>query len=61
LIIADNVVRAGAVLAPPPGDDAAVGARDFNLALAAEPRVEAIVLQQVGSKGHDGMALARVQ
>jgi caffeoyl-CoA O-methyltransferase len=49
------------VLAPPPGDDAAAGARDFNLALAAEPRVEAIVLQQVGSKGHDGMALARVQ
>jgi len=61
LIIADNVVRAGAVLAPPPGDEAAAGARDFNLALAADPRVEAIVLQQVGSKGHDGIALARVQ
>jgi len=61
LIIADNVVRAGAVLAPPAGDDASVGARDFNRALAAEPRVEAIVLQQVGRKGHDGMALARVR
>lgn len=61
LIIADNVVRAGAVLAPPAGDDAAAGARDFNLALAAEPRVEAILLQQVGRKGHDGLALARVR
>jgi predicted O-methyltransferase YrrM len=61
LIIADNVVRGGAVLAPPPEDEMAVAARDFNLALAAEPRVEAIVLQQVGRKGHDGMALARVR
>ena len=61
LIIADNVVRGGAVLAPPPEDEMAISARDFNLALAAEPRVEAIVLQQVGRKGHDGMALARVR
>jgi predicted O-methyltransferase YrrM len=61
LIAIDNVVRAGGVLAPPPGDEAARGARDVNMALASEPRVEAIVLQQVGLKGHDGLALVRVR
>ena len=61
LIIADNVVRGGKVLAPPAGDEAAAAARAFNRTLAAEPRVEAIVMQQVGRKGHDGMALARVR
>jgi predicted O-methyltransferase YrrM len=61
LIIADNVVRAGAVLAPRPGDEAAEGAREFNRALAADPRVEAVVVQSVGLKGHDGFALARVR
>lgn len=59
LIIADNVVRGGAVLDP--HDDAAAGARDFNAALAAEPRVESIVVQQIGAKGHDGMAVAVVR
>lgn len=61
LIIADNVVRGGAVLDPAADDASAVGARDFNAALAAEPRVEAIVVQQVGAKGHDGMAVALVR
>jgi len=61
LIAADNVVRAGAVLNPPAGDEAAIGARQFNAKLAADPRVEAVVLQQIGLKGHDGLALARVR
>jgi predicted O-methyltransferase YrrM len=61
LIIADNVVRGGSVLAPEGGDASARGARAFNAALAAEPRVEAIVLQQVGAKGHDGLAIAVVR
>ena len=61
LLIADNVVRGGGVLDPRPSDPSAGGARAFNAALAAEPRVEAIVLQQVGSKGHDGLAIAVVK
>lgn len=61
LIVADNVIRAGAVLDPDSGDPSAVGAAAFNAALAAEPRLEAIVLQQVGPKGHDGLAIARLR
>lgn len=61
VILADNVVRGGAVLAPARGDGAAKGAAAFNAALAADARVEAIVLQQVGIKGHDGLAVARVK
>lgn len=61
LIVADNVVRAGAVLNPPPGDDSARGARAFNRQLADDARLEAVVLQMVGSKGHDGIAVARVK
>ena len=61
LILADNVVRNGAVLAPPHGDSAAVAARSFNALLAADQRLEAIVLQQVGVKEHDGLAMARVK
>lgn len=61
LIVADNVVRAGQVLAPEADDSFAQGVRAFNAALAAERRVEAIILQQVGVKGHDGLALAVVK
>jgi predicted O-methyltransferase YrrM len=61
LILADNVVRAGAVLSTGTTDDNAVGARTFNAALAADPRVDATILQLVGSKGHDGLAIALVK
>jgi len=61
LILADNVIRAGAVLSPAGRDGAASGAAAFNEALAADDRVEAIILQQVGIKGHDGLAIARVR
>ncbi len=60
LILADNVVRKGRVL-DPAGDENAQGAADFNAKLAADPRLEAIAIQQVGPKGHDGLALARVR
>ena len=59
LILGDNVVRRGGVL-DPKGDVNAVGAREFNAMIAADPRLEAVVLQQVGIKGHDGIAVARV-
>jgi predicted O-methyltransferase YrrM len=61
LIAADNVVRGGRVLAPDPGDEAARGAAAFNAALAAEPGLDAVLLQLVGAKGHDGIAIAIVK
>ena len=61
LIVADNVVREGAVLEPSQVDPNAIGAAAFNQALASDSELEAIVLQQVGIKGHDGLAIARVK
>ena len=61
LILADNVIRKGAVLDPKSDDPSARGARSFNAMIATDPRLEAVVLQQVGIKGHDGLAIARVK
>jgi predicted O-methyltransferase YrrM len=61
LILADNVIRKGTVLDPKPDDPSAGAARAFNAIIAADPRLEAVVLQQVGTKGHDGLAIARVK
>ena len=61
IILADNVVRSGTVMAPASVDPSAIGAAAFNQALAEHPKLEAIILQQVGLKGHDGMAIARVR
>jgi len=58
LIVADNVVRDGALL---DGDDpSAAGVRAFFAAVAAEPRLRATAIQTVGIKGYDGFALALV-
>ena len=59
LIVGDNVVRGGSLL---DGTDASSeGMRRFVDLMAAEPRVEATVIQTVGSKGYDGIAFARVR
>jgi len=58
LLLADNVVRKGAVLDPPAQDMMAIGAARFLEALSASADFESIVLQQVGIKGHDGLAVA---
>ncbi len=60
LILGDNVIRRGAVLDAATKDANAAGARAFNALIATDPRLEAVVLQQVGIKGHDGLAVARV-
>jgi len=60
LIVADNVVRKGAVADPASTDAKVQGVRQFNQLLAAEPRVSATVIQTVGSKGYDGLAMALV-
>jgi predicted O-methyltransferase YrrM len=60
LIIADNVVRKGEVANAASTDPNVQGVRRYNALLAAEPRVTATVLQTVGSKGYDGLAVALV-
>jgi predicted O-methyltransferase YrrM len=60
LIIADNVVRKGAVIDAAISDPIIRGVRRFNELLAAEPRVSATIIQTVGRKGYDGFALATV-
>ena len=60
LIIADNIVRKGAVADATSSDPNVQGVRRFNELLAAEPRVSATAIQTVGSKGYDGFAIALV-
>ena len=60
LIIADNVVREGAVVEADHADSRVQGVRKFNQALANDKRINATIIQTVGSKGHDGFALAYV-
>ena len=60
VIIADNVVRKGAVVDEDSTDARVQGVRRFNELVAANPRLDATLLQTVGSKGYDGFTLARV-
>jgi predicted O-methyltransferase YrrM len=60
VIIADNVIRDGAVVDPASDDPDVRGVRRFIELLAAEPRVSATAIQTVGTKGYDGFALAVV-
>lgn len=59
-IVADNVVRNGAVADATSTDESVRGVRRFMAALARESRVSATTLQTVGSKGYDGFTLAVV-
>jgi caffeoyl-CoA O-methyltransferase len=60
LIITDNVVRQGGVIDANSEDGNIQGIRRFNAALSLEPRVSATIVQTVGSKGYDGLAIALV-
>ena len=60
LIVVDNVVRDGKVADADSTDPAVLGSRRLVELLAAEPRLDATVIQTVGSKGYDGFALALV-
>ncbi len=60
LIVADNVVRGGA-LADAESDEPSIPAqRRFHEMIAADPRVTATTIQTVGGKGYDGFTLALV-
>lgn len=58
LIVADNVIRDGAITEADTGDEAVDGIRRFNAALAADARVSATAVQTVGVKGYDGFTIA---
>ena len=60
-IIADNVVRKGAVIDAVNGDASVQGVRQFTAMVAQERRVSATTLQTVGSKGYDGFTLVFVE
>lgn len=59
LILADNVVREGEVIDAESEDSFVQGVREFNDLLAADPRAESVIVQLVGGKGYDGIAIAR--
>jgi len=61
LIIADNVVRDGAVLETGSDRPDVQGSRRLHELLAAEPRVSATTIQTVGAKGYDGFTLILVE
>jgi predicted O-methyltransferase YrrM len=60
VIVADNVVRKGAIVDANSSDPDVQGMRRFNERLAAERRVDATQIQTVGTKGYDGLAIALV-
>jgi predicted O-methyltransferase YrrM len=60
VIVADNVVRDGKVIDLDSADPSIQGVRRFTELVGAEPRLNATVLQTVGSKGYDGFAVATV-
>jgi predicted O-methyltransferase YrrM len=60
LIIADNVVRDGAVADPAARDSGVRGVRRMFELMEAEKRLSATAIQTVGSKGYDGFAIALV-
>jgi predicted O-methyltransferase YrrM len=61
LIVADNVVRGGAIIEADHADSRVQGIRQFIDVLARDPRVSATILQTVGAKGYDGIAFALVR
>lgn len=61
LIVADNVIREGRVLDPGDDDERVQGVRRFNQLLAQTKEVSATILQTVGAKEYDGMAVAVVR
>jgi predicted O-methyltransferase YrrM len=60
VIVADNVVRDGAVVDADSRSADVKGIRRFFALAAAESRVEATAIQTVGAKGYDGLAIALV-
>lgn len=60
VIVADNVIRDGALADPDSSDPAVLGSRRLHELLAAEPSVSATTIQTVGAKGYDGFTYVLV-
>ncbi len=60
LIVADNIVRDGAVTYADSSDERIRGVREFNSAVAEDRRLSAVGIQTVGTKGYDGFLVALV-
>ncbi|QDY76555.1 O-methyltransferase [Streptomyces qinzhouensis] len=60
LIVVDNVVRGGAVADPESRDPSVRGTREMFELVAREPRLDGTAFQTVGTKGYDGLLVARV-
>jgi predicted O-methyltransferase YrrM len=60
LIVVDNVVRDGEIADPHNSDPAIQGTRRMFEWMSGDVRLSATALQTVGSKGHDGFAMAIV-
>lgn len=60
IIVADNIVRGGAVLNADSQENSVKGVRELLAYASTLEGVEMTALQMVGEKGHDGMALFRV-
>ncbi|MFF4252226.1 O-methyltransferase [Streptomyces sp. NPDC001663] len=60
LIVVDNVVRSGRVADADSTDLDVLGSRAAIELIGSHPRLSGTAVQTVGSKGHDGFALARV-
>lgn len=61
LIIADNVIRDGKVLDENSDDEKVIGVRAYNQMLAENDSVVTSILQQVGIKEYDGIAISLVK
>jgi predicted O-methyltransferase YrrM len=60
LIVADNVVRKGAVADTSSTDPSVQAVRRFHELVASDGRLTATAFQTVGSKGYDGLSVALV-
>jgi len=56
MIIADNVVKNGMIYNEEIETPSQIGITKFHEMVAADPRLQATVLQTVGEKGHDGFS-----
>lgn len=61
VIVVDNAVRSGRILDPAAEDHQARGVREMLEAAGTESRLEAAVIQTVGSKGWDGFLIGRLR
>jgi len=60
VIVCDNIIREGKVLDENTTDEKVKGVQRFNTMLASNPKVTATIMQTVGAKEYDGMAIAIV-